>query len=166
MRTLSAVVHQDFEKYVVESDLSVWKETLGLVNTYASTEELGGLCNLLGERLEQETNDVAGAAVCYMCAANMPKTLELWEAYHVGDDESSALLDLMEKVIIFQVGSSSPSPRLLRAARPLSGRRACSRTVMSMRRAPTRAFAGGCTHQGGLCNELVQTKGGSLTEWK
>ena len=99
MATLSAVVHQDFSKYVAESDLSMWKETLALLNTYAAPEELSTLCNQLGERLE---SDPAAATLCYMCAANIPKTCALWEEYHVQTETPSALLDLMEKLAIFQ----------------------------------------------------------------
>ena len=33
MSTLTAVVHQDFAKYVAESDLALWKESLALLNT-------------------------------------------------------------------------------------------------------------------------------------
>ena len=53
------------------------QETLGLVNTYSSAEELGGLCNQLGERLEAERGDAAAATLCYMCAANIAKVTEL-----------------------------------------------------------------------------------------
>ena len=104
MATLSAVVHQDFGKYVADSDLNCWKETLALLNTYAAPEELSSLCNQLGERLER---DPAAATLCYMCAANLPKTTALWETYHVASPdgshtETAALLDLMEKLAVFQ----------------------------------------------------------------
>jgi len=54
MATLTAVVHQDFAKYVAESDLALWKESLALLNTYAAPEELSSLCNLLGDRLSMD----------------------------------------------------------------------------------------------------------------
>ena len=59
------------------SELSSWKETLGLINTYSGAEELGLLCNQLGERLEAECGDSAAATLCYMCAANIAKVTEL-----------------------------------------------------------------------------------------
>jgi len=80
MSRLSAVVHQDFDRYVAESSLPAWKETLALIHTYASAEALQGLCNLLGERLEAEAGDASAAVLCYMCAANTVKAVELWHA--------------------------------------------------------------------------------------
>ena len=111
MSTLSAVVHQDFASYVAESDLACWKETLALLNTYAAPEELSNLCNQLGDRLEglmgESSAFQSAATLCYMCAANLHKTTALWEAYHVPSadgvtSETAALLDLMEKLAIFQ----------------------------------------------------------------
>ena len=82
MQTLSAIVHQDFAKFVLESELASWKETLGLINTYSGAEELGLLCNQLGERLEAECADSAAATLCYMCAANIAKVTELRQSHH------------------------------------------------------------------------------------
>jgi len=97
--------------YVAESDLASWKETLALLNTYAAPEELSALCNQLGDRLSAEP---AAATLCYMCAANLQKATALWEAYHVPSadgthTETSALLDLMEKLSVFQVRTASIS---------------------------------------------------------
>ena len=101
--TLSAVVHQDFAKYVMESDLARWKETLGLLNTYATPEELSSLCNMLGERLE---DDPPASTLCYMCAANVAQATTLWESYHApsteGNGDSSSLIEIMEKLSVFQ----------------------------------------------------------------
>ena len=103
MHTMAAIVHQDFSKFVAESELSSWKETLGLVNTYSTAEELGGLCNQLGERLEAELGDAAAATLCYMCAANIAKVTSLWEQHHTGGaDATAALMDLIEKLVVFQ----------------------------------------------------------------
>ena len=102
-RTLAAVVHQDFNRYVEEADLAHWKETLALLNTYASPDELSALCNQLGDRLEANP---AAATLCYMCAANIERTVKLWEMYYTAPSaesgETSALLDMMEKLAVFQ----------------------------------------------------------------
>jgi protein transport protein SEC31 len=102
-RTLAAVVHQDFNRYVEEADLAQWKETLALLNTYASPDELSTLCNQLGDRLEANP---AAATLCYMCAANIERTVKLWEMYYNAPSsesgETSALLDMMEKLAVFQ----------------------------------------------------------------
>jgi len=108
MQILSAIVHQNFGSYVANSELSAWKETLGLVNTYASAEELPALCNQLASRLEVETGDAASATLCYMCAANTHKAVELWQAHYAAavssgsGDATGPLLDLMEKIVVFQ----------------------------------------------------------------
>ena len=109
MQTLSAIVHQDFARFVNESDLASWKETLGLVNTYSSAEELGLLCNQLGERLEAERGDSAAATLCYMCAANIAKVTALWQSHHSAADSgaTAALLDLIEKLVVFQEAAQS-----------------------------------------------------------
>ncbi len=102
MATLAAVVNQDFNRFVAETDIHKWKETLALINTYAAPEELSGLCNQLGDRLEA---DPAAATLCYMCAANIERTTQLWERYHAPSaeaGETSALLEMMEKLAIFQ----------------------------------------------------------------
>ena len=130
MRKMAAVVHQDFGKYVGESDLAAWKETLTLINTYSAAEELSGLCDQLGARLEAETGDASSATLCFMCAANIAKVTELWAAYHCpqnggGPEPTAALLDLMEKLIIFQEAAQikvrhrhAGPGRLRRAGRP------------------------------------------------
>mgnify|MGYP006176652593 CR=1 FL=1 len=61
------------------------------------------MCNLLGDRLSM---DPAAATLCYMCAANIERTTALWEAHHTpadGTSETAALLDMMEKLSVFQV---------------------------------------------------------------
>mmetsp|Transcript_15311 Transcript_15311/g.41928 ORF Transcript_15311/g.41928 Transcript_15311/m.41928 type:complete len:619 (-) Transcript_15311:306-2162(-) len=109
MARLSAIVHQDFGNYVAQSSLVSWKETLGLVNTYASAEELPALCDQLAARLETEVGDRSAATLCYMCAANTAKTVELWRMRYEeaiatlsGGDEVTPLLELMEKCVVFQ----------------------------------------------------------------
>jgi len=104
MHTLGAIVHQDFGKYVAESSLCSWKETLALINTYASAEEFPGLCSGLAYRLEAESADLRGATICYMCAASVGKAIELWQSHYASANSSKtdSLLDLMEKIVIFQ----------------------------------------------------------------
>lgn len=120
MSRLSAIVHQDFGKYVAESSLASWKETLGLVNTYASAEELPVLCDQLATRLEGEAADRAAATLCFMCAANTTKTVELWrmrfdEALQAapGGDDVAPLLELMEKCVVFQETTQTKEGYLL-----------------------------------------------------
>jgi len=117
---LSAITHQNFGSYVAQSALEAWKETLGLVNTYASAEELPALCDQLGARLEQEASDAAAATLCYMCAANTAKAVELWRARYEeamaappAGDENAPLLELMEKCVVFQETTQTKEGYLL-----------------------------------------------------
>ena len=120
MNTLSAVVHHDFEKFVTDSDLANWKETLALVNTYGGSDELSRLCNQLGEQL---VANPSAAILCHMCAANIPAVTALWEVYYSPDAQSSrhkqamGLLDLMEKLSVFQDAAQSTEGFALIAAK-------------------------------------------------
>jgi len=63
-----AITHGDWGAYVAQSALGAWKETLGLLATYASVGELRALSGQLGARLE--ASDAAAATLCHMCAAD------------------------------------------------------------------------------------------------
>ncbi len=47
-------------------------------STYAKSDEFASLCELLGERLENEGNDKQSANLCYICSVNIPKTVKIW----------------------------------------------------------------------------------------
>ncbi|KAH8060889.1 hypothetical protein JL720_13478 [Aureococcus anophagefferens] len=88
---------------VAASDLRKWEETLAILSTYGKSDEFPALCEALGGRLEHEARDDKAAALCYMCAVNVPKTVKFWiddfnaASRSLGKVDTLALQDLVEK---------------------------------------------------------------------
>jgi protein transport protein SEC31 len=107
LNVLHAVIRSELMSYVVASDLSQWKETLALLSTYGKSDEFPGLCEALAMRLEEEIADTSSATLCFMCAANVPRTVEFWtaelDAAHasLGHFDTKALQNYVEKVVVF-----------------------------------------------------------------
>lgn len=107
LNVLHAVIKNQLSEYVRNSDLSAWKETLALLSTYGKSEEFPSLCETLAGRLEEERNNKKAAALCYMCAANVARTIHFWvdelisANNRLGQLDVSALQDFVEKVVIF-----------------------------------------------------------------
>ncbi|CAA0816578.1 Protein transport protein SEC31 homolog B [Striga hermonthica] len=105
---LSAMVNNDLMSIAKTRPLKSWKETLALFCTFAQPDEWAQLCNTLAARLIA-VNDTAAATLCYACARNIDKVVEIWSR-NLGreHDESSyldRLQDLMEKTIVFAVAT-------------------------------------------------------------
>ncbi|CAL4930937.1 unnamed protein product [Urochloa decumbens] len=101
LKTIHAVVANDLMSLVGTCPLHSWKETLALLCTYAQGEEWTVLCNTLASRL-LSVGDRLAASLCYMCAGNIDKTVEIWShnlKSHGGDDVHQSSSDLMEKII-------------------------------------------------------------------
>jgi len=115
-----AITHGDWGAYVAQSALGAWKETLGLLATYASVGELRALSGQLGARLE--ASDAAAATLCHMCAADVAKVVGHWRASYVAaeaaatGDVAAPLLDLMERCVVFQEVVETKDGYLLVAA--------------------------------------------------
>ena len=107
LNVLHAVIRSELMSYVVASDLTQWKETLALLSTYGKSDEFPGLCEALAMRLEEEIADTSSATLCFMCAANVPRTVEFWtaelDAAHasLGHFDTKALQNYVEKVVVF-----------------------------------------------------------------
>lgn len=103
---VSAIITNELDDLVARADLSRWEETLAVVSTYGKSEDFPGLCEQLGKRLE-DANLPKPAALCYMCAVNVPKTLEFWVADfrkasdRLGKTDVDALQELVERVAVF-----------------------------------------------------------------
>jgi protein transport protein SEC31 len=89
--------------------LSQWKETLAVCITYTTTSKYRALVNQLAGRLEEEGQNVS-AVVCYICASNIDKAIDMWTnkiPAHVTSQaggDASALLSLhaaIEKIAVF-----------------------------------------------------------------
>ncbi|WVZ66911.1 hypothetical protein U9M48_016068 [Paspalum notatum var. saurae] len=102
LKVVSAMVGNDLTSFVSTWPLSSWKETLALLCTFARKEEWTVLCDMLASRL-LSVGDTLAATLCYICAGNIDKTVEIWSRTLKSEDGGKAyvdlLQDLMEKTI-------------------------------------------------------------------
>ncbi|XP_055976825.1 protein transport protein Sec31B [Sorex fumeus] len=100
---LACVVQKNWKSLVCACSLKNWREALAMLLTYSAPEELPGLCDMLGMRLEQEGSGAlaADARLCYVCSGSVERLVECWAK---GDPAPSpmTLQDLMEKVMVLQ----------------------------------------------------------------
>jgi len=107
LNVLHAVIKSELMSYVQQSELSEWKETLALLSTYGKSDEFPLLCEALATRLENELGDYNSATLCFMCAANVARTVGFWtqelqRANAVrGQLDTQALQNYVEKVTVF-----------------------------------------------------------------
>ncbi|KAJ3683814.1 hypothetical protein LUZ60_014041 [Juncus effusus] len=102
LKIVSAMVGNDLMTLVNTWPLNSWKETLALLCTFAQKDEWTVLCDALASRLLTVGNTLA-ATLCYICAGNIDKTVEIWSQNLKSEDGSKTyvdlLQDLMEKTI-------------------------------------------------------------------
>mmetsp|Transcript_11336 Transcript_11336/g.21478 ORF Transcript_11336/g.21478 Transcript_11336/m.21478 type:complete len:1133 (-) Transcript_11336:68-3466(-) len=103
LTTVGNIMTNDFETLVANSNLSNWMETLAILATY-SGEKYCMLCEQLGERLEKEKIEPRSAMICYICAGNFTKTVNIWSSTHIATQGSQklGLQGLVEKMTVLQ----------------------------------------------------------------
>ncbi|KAL1564370.1 Protein transport protein Sec31B [Salvia divinorum] len=108
LKVVSAMVNNDLMSIANTRPLKSWKETLALFCTFAQTDEWTLLCDTLAARL-MSSGDTTAATLCYICAGNIDKTVEIWSkslsAEHDGKSYVERLQDLMEKTIVFALAT-------------------------------------------------------------
>ncbi|XP_052192454.1 LOW QUALITY PROTEIN: protein transport protein SEC31 homolog B-like [Diospyros lotus] len=108
LKVVSAMVNNDLLSLVNTRPLKLWKETLALLCTFAPREEWTLLCDTLASRLMAVGNTLA-AILCYICAGNIDKTVEIWSRTlaleHEGKSYVDLLQDLMEKTIVLALAT-------------------------------------------------------------
>nr|XP_043623447.1 protein transport protein SEC31 homolog B-like isoform X2 [Erigeron canadensis] len=108
LKVVSAMVNNDLVSLVNIRPLKSWKETLALLCTFAQKEEWTLLCDILASRLVKAGNTLA-ATLCYICAGNIDKTVEIWSknvtAEHIGESYVGLLQDLMEKTVVLALAT-------------------------------------------------------------
>ncbi|KAG1371097.1 protein transport protein SEC31 [Cocos nucifera] len=108
LKVVLAMVSNDLMGLVNTRPLNSWKETLALLCTFAQKEEWTVLCDTLASRLITVGNTLA-ATLCYICAGNIDKTVEIWSRSLQSECEGRAyvdlLQDLMEKIIVLALAS-------------------------------------------------------------
>ncbi|XP_024025815.1 protein transport protein SEC31 homolog B [Morus notabilis] len=108
LKVASPMVNNDLLSLVNTRPLKFWKETLALLCSFASIEQWTLLCDALASKLIAAGNTLA-ATICYICAGNIDKTVEIWSrslaTEHEGKSYVDRLQDLMEKTIVFALAS-------------------------------------------------------------
>ncbi|KAJ6831903.1 protein transport protein SEC31-like protein B [Iris pallida] len=108
LKVVSAMVDNDLMGLVNTRPLSSWKETLALLCTFAQKEEWSVLCDTLASRLMTVGNTLA-ATLCYICAGNIDKTVEIWShglnSEYEGRSYVDLLQDMMEKTIVLALAT-------------------------------------------------------------
>ncbi|XP_010552746.1 PREDICTED: protein transport protein SEC31 homolog B-like isoform X2 [Tarenaya hassleriana] len=110
MKVVSAMVNNDLMTLVRTRPPKFWKETLALLCTFAQGDEWTSLCDALASKLLDAGNTVA-ATLCYICAGNVDKTVEIWSSSLAnerdGKSYSELLQDLMEKTLVLALATGN-----------------------------------------------------------
>ena len=75
---ISCVVGRDWRSIVETCAIDNWKEALATLVTYGRAEEFFELCDLLGQRLENEAQNYTSAIICYICSGNVERLVSCW----------------------------------------------------------------------------------------
>ncbi len=70
---ITCVVGRDWRSIVESCTIDNWKEALATLVTYSRAEEFFELCDLLGQRLENEAANYSSAVICYICSGNVDR---------------------------------------------------------------------------------------------
>ena len=99
IKLVGFVLSNDMEKFVSQSDLSTWVETLAILVTYARGDAYGKLVEMLGDRLEKERFDIRAAVLCYLACGSFENTVRIWASMsNTQGSQSQALQGLVEKM--------------------------------------------------------------------
>ncbi|KAM5552083.1 hypothetical protein ABKV19_026777 [Rosa sericea] len=108
LKIVSAMVSNDLSSLVNTRPLKFWKETLAVLCSFSSIEAWEDLCNTLAARLIAAGNTLA-ATICYICAGNIDKTVDIWSRNLTTDHEGRSYVDLlqelMEKTIVLALAT-------------------------------------------------------------
>ncbi|CAA0808925.1 Protein transport protein SEC31 homolog B [Striga hermonthica] len=108
LKVVSAMVNNDLMSIANTRPLKSWKETLALFCTFAQSEQWAQLCDTLAARL-MAAGDSTAATLCYICAGNIDRTVEIWSKNLAKDQDGKPyvdrLQDLMEKTIVFALAT-------------------------------------------------------------
>ena len=122
LRLLASVVGKNLWDTVHNADLANWKEAMATLCTFADDQEFPDLCEALGDRIEEEVDDLGSitrkdASFCFLAGSKLEKVVAIWieelkeheQTGASGADASSAfslhargLQDFIEKVTIFR----------------------------------------------------------------
>ncbi len=79
---MEGFLNQDWVKIISNANLAHWKEALAVLLTYTDGETLSQLCNMLGQRLEEEAANEPSrlyfACICYICSSDLNNLVKAW----------------------------------------------------------------------------------------
>ncbi|KVH88303.1 hypothetical protein Ccrd_024184 [Cynara cardunculus var. scolymus] len=101
LKVVAAMVNNDLVSLVNTRPIKSWKETLALLCT-----EWTLLCDALASRLIAAGNTLA-ATLCFICAGNIDKTVEIWSKNVSTEHEGKSYVDLQ------LMGTEDLSPELV-----------------------------------------------------
>jgi protein transport protein SEC31 len=105
---LEGFLNQDWVKIISNANLTHWKEALAALLTYTGGEALVQLCNMLGQRLEDEAGNEPSrlyfACICYICSADLNNLVKIWFKIKTLNKENSGEYSAILKVK-FQIDS-------------------------------------------------------------
>lgn len=85
LRVLASVIGKNMWDVVYNADLANWKEVMVTLITFANEEEFEDLCEVLGDRLLEESrencsnvNQRAAASFCFIAGAKLEKVVGIW----------------------------------------------------------------------------------------
>lgn len=122
LRLLASVVGKNLWDTVHNADLANWKEVMATLCTFADEQEFPDLCEALGDRIEEQMDDLASAtrkdaSFCFLAGSKLEKVVAIWIQELKENEESGAteadatsafslhahgLQDFIEKVTIFR----------------------------------------------------------------
>ena len=111
MKLVSAISSGDIATLIKGRAPGDWKDTLGLICTYASQDDWPKLCKELGDSLHA-SGMMHAALLCFMCAGDVDSAVRIWSTSlqgMVGDARASMLYAIVEKALLLQL--SVPSGR-------------------------------------------------------
>ncbi|KAG8188070.1 hypothetical protein JTE90_014309 [Oedothorax gibbosus] len=100
-KLISAVVSSDWLSMVKTCNINCWKEILAAILTYSKPEDIVSLCEILGNRLENEPKLQQNAPLCYISAGNVELLARSWLKIH-GNENGTSLQSLIEQVMILR----------------------------------------------------------------
>lgn len=106
LHIVSAVIRNQLDELVANSDVEQWQQTLAILSTYAQSEDFPRLCIALGDKIKSSGNHHS-ANLCYMCSLSLEHTVEFWQMELAAANEKKgstdllALHDFVVKVTVF-----------------------------------------------------------------
>lgn len=75
------------------------KLIMHMYSQFAQREEWTLLCDTLASRLVAAGNTLA-ATLCYICAGNIDKTVEIWSKNVTGEHKGESYVELLQVIIL------------------------------------------------------------------